>query len=238
MPTYTYRFAKITLRILFHLGGGLEVVGQEKVPQDGPLVVAANHASYLDPMILGAAFHRDLHFMARKTLFQVPLFGTLIRWTQAFPLDREGDSREAIRAFGELLERDKAVVLFPEGTRTRDGRLGEVKAGVGMIAVRYRSPVTPVYIWGSWQGWPRGKRLPSRHRIKLVIGDAVRPSTDDKARRREEQERITREVGEAFLALEREAWRGEGEPPSAPRGPGRAPVPAAMTITGEESENA
>lgn len=212
MPTLVYRLSRISLRVLFWLGGGMEVRGQENVPPDGPLVVACSHASYLDPMILGAAFDRDLHFMARKTLFKVPGFSWLIRQNQAFPLDREGDSREAIRLFGDFLDKGKAVVMFPEGTRSRDGSLGEIKSGVGMLSVRNQSPVLPVYIWGSFQSWPRGRRLPRPHHLKVLMGRTISPSAD-KSLRKDEQQRITNEVGAALADLEREAWKGEPEPP-------------------------
>ncbi|MCC8189576.1 MAG: 1-acyl-sn-glycerol-3-phosphate acyltransferase [Planctomycetes bacterium] len=213
MPTLTYRFSRQFLRCAFGLTGGLEVHGQEHVPVDGPLIVACNHASHLDPMILGAAFRRDLHFMARRTLFDVPGFNWLIRHNQAFPLDRDGDSREALRAFGERLEKGYAVVMFPEGTRTLDGTLQEFKPGLGMLAVRNAAPVLPVYIWGSFQGWPRGKRFPRPHHLKVYMGDVVVPS-GDKAVRKQEQRRITDEVTQAFRSLEGQAWEGENPPPA------------------------
>lgn len=193
--------------------GGLEVHGQENVPVDGPLIVACNHASHLDPMILGAAFDRDLHFMARRTLFDVPGFCWLIRQNQAFPLNRDGDSREALRAFGERLDKGCAVVMFPEGTRSPDGILQEMKPGVGMLAVRNLAPVLPVYNWGSFQSWSRGRRFPRRHHLKTLMGPVIVPNPD-KSVRKQEQERITREVGEALRRLEQKAWEGENPPPA------------------------
>ncbi len=209
-----YKTARWLLRRLFWLGGGLEVRSRELTPPSGPLIVACNHASYLDPMILGAAFDRPLHFMARRSLFEVPVFGWLIRQTLAFPLNREGDSREAIRAFGSLLAEDNAVLIFPEGTRSRDGSLSSVKSGVGMIAVRYQAPVLPVYIWGSYQSWPRNRTVPRPHHLKVCIGQPLQPLGKD-ADRKQEQERIVAEVGQALHRLEAEAWQGEGPPPGA-----------------------
>ena len=211
MSFVCYRITQWCLRRLYRLTGGLEVLGRENIPPEGPLVVASNHASFWDPMILGAAFDRPLHFMARKTLFDVPIFGWLIRQTLAFPLNREGDSREALRAFGTLLDQSHAVLIFPEGTRTRDGALGEIKAGIGMIAVRNRVPVLPLYIWGSYQSWPRHRTIPRPHRFKVVIEPAI--TADPDADRKEEQKRITAEVVQSFHRLEAKAWDGEGEPP-------------------------
>ncbi len=188
--------------------GGLEVRGQEYVPPEGQLIVACSHASHLDPMILGATFDRPLHFMARRTLFDVPGFAWLIRQNQAFPLNREGDSREALRSFGEFLDRGSAVVMFPEGTRSQDGLVGEMKPGVGMLAVRNLAPVLPVYIWGNYQSWPRGRSFPRRHRLKALIGPVIIPR-EGKEIRKEEQGRITDAVGAALRRLELEGWRGE-----------------------------
>lgn len=209
MATLLYRAARRLLQGAFWCMGGLQTLGAENMPPDGPLIVACNHASYLDPMLMGAAFTRDFHFMARRTLFDNPLFGWLIRQTQAFPLDRGGDSRDALRQFGALLAQNRAVLLFPEGTRTRTGRLGEVKPGVGLIAVRSNAPVLPVYIWGSFQSWPRGRGLPRPHRFKCVAGPLITPQPD--ASRKEEQARITALVDSELHRLEGIAWHGENK---------------------------
>lgn len=214
MATITYLCSQQFLRGAFWLMGGLEVHNQERVPAAGPLIVACNHQSHLDPMILGAAFDRDLHFLARRTLFDTPGFAWLIRHNQAFPLNRDGDVREALRAFGERLDMGCAVVMFPEGTRSIDGVVQDMMPGVGMLAVRNMAPILPVYIWGSFQSWPRGKSYPRRHHLKTLIGNVITPR-DDKSRRREEQERITQETGKALRALERQAWVGENDPPAA-----------------------
>lgn len=212
MGTRLYMASRAFLRVSFRLGGGLEVHGQENVPPSGPLIVASNHASHLDPMILGAAFDRELHYMARRTLFDVPGFAWLIRNTNAFPLDRDGDSREALRVFGERLDMGNAVVMFPEGTRTLDGAVGEMKPGIGMLAVRNGAPVVPVYIWGSYLSWPRGKSFPRPHRLKVYIDPPLVPGAD-KSIRKEEQRRITEGVDQALRRLERVAWEGEKDAP-------------------------
>jgi 1-acyl-sn-glycerol-3-phosphate acyltransferase len=208
MGLWVYKTSRWLLRRAFWCMGGLEVRGRQLTPPEGPLIVACSHASHLDPMILGAAFDRPLHFMARRTLFDVPGFNWLIRANQAFPLNREGDSREALRVCGELLDQGKAVVMFPEGTRSHDGVFGEVKPGVGMLAVRNLVPVLPVYNWGNFQSWPRGRSFPRRHRLKTFIGPVITPSAD-RTKRKGEQSRINDEVASAIRALERAAWEGE-----------------------------
>lgn len=203
-----YLTARTGLRALFWLMGGMEVRGRENVPPGGRLIVASNHASYWDPMILGAAFNRPLNFMARRSLFANPFFGWLIRQTFAFPLDREGDSREALKTFGRHLDDEKAVVLFPEGTRTNTGYLGEIKSGVGMLSTRNKSPVLPVYIWGSYLSWPRGQKYPGRHRLKVFIGKPIQPPGEEE-NRKTGQQRVTNEMADRLHSLEEDAWRGE-----------------------------
>jgi 1-acyl-sn-glycerol-3-phosphate acyltransferase len=209
-----YRFSQWCVRRLFGVLGGLEVAGGGNVPADGPLIVAANHASYFDPMLLGAALDRPLHFMARRSLFDIPGFGWLIRQNQAFPLERDGDSREAIRGFGELLRQGRAVVVFPEGTRTRDGAIGDIRTGVGMLSERHLAPILPVYLWGTFQSLPRGRLIPRFHRFKALIGPLLRPEAEEKDRKRERR-RLIDDFRSTILALEREAWRGERETPPA-----------------------
>lgn len=214
MGRFVYTCSRTFLRCAFWLGGGLEIHGGENVPTEGPLIVACSHASYLDPMILGAAFDRMLCFMARRTLFNVPGFAWLIRQNNAFPLDRDGDSREALRVFGDRLSEGKAVVMFPEGTRSGDGVLGEMKPGVGMLAVRNTAPVLPVYVWGSHQSWPRGRTLPRPHHLKCYMEKPIVPS-GDKAVRKDEQRRVTEETEAALRAMEKLAWEGERNVPPA-----------------------
>lgn len=214
MGMFVYSCSRTFLRCAFFLGGGLKVFGRENVPPTGPLIVACNHTSHLDPMILGATFDRPLHFLARRTLFDVPVFRWLIRQNFAFPLDRDGDSRDALRAFGERLDQGHAVVMFPEGTRSPDGALQEMKPGLGMLSVRNAAPVLPVYIWGSYLSWPRDRKYPSPHRLKAYLGEVITPS-GDKALRKSEQQRITTEVGAALERMEQSAWIGEKDPPAA-----------------------
>ena len=180
------------------------------MPADGPLIVASNHASYFDPPLLAAAMPRMLNFLARKTLFANPLAGWYIRRLNAFPLDREGDSREALRTFGGLLDRGEVVLMFPEGTRTRTGFLDALKPGVVTVAMRGSAPILPAYVWGSYQSWPRGRKWPRRHRYKVHFGEPLRPAggSERGRARKAELERLQEALGRALQALETEAWEG------------------------------
>ncbi|MFW5857124.1 MAG: lysophospholipid acyltransferase family protein [Planctomycetota bacterium] len=199
-----YWTTRLGLRIAYGALWGLEVIGRERVPAEGPVILACNHASYLDPPILGAAFDRVIAFMARESLFGNPLFGWYIRALNAFPLDRDGDPRTALRAMCAKLETGACVTLFPEGTRTETGRMGPVKRGVGMLAVRSGAPVLPVYIGGSFESWPKGRGQPRRFPLRVETGTLLRVADDlqgGKARRAEE-ERIRAAVEQDLRRLE------------------------------------
>ena len=206
MSGVLYATSRWLLRGLQRLAGGVASHGPERMPGRGPVIVAANHTSYLDPIMVGLGCGRPLHFMARATLFRDPFFAWAIRAHHAFPVERAGDPRAALRAFGERLDRGEAVLMFPEGTRSPTGRLGEVKGGVGLLAVRHRAPVVPVYAWGTHQGWPAGGRW-RPHPVRLFFGAAIEPGPDS----RESQRRITEATHAALSALEREAL-GQARP--------------------------
>jgi len=206
-----YRIARFSLRVAFRLGGGLTVEGRENMPADGPLIVACNHTSYLDPPLLGAGLPRIVCFMARKTLFEHWFGAWVISNLHAFPLDREGDSREALRVFGTHLEAGRAVVLFPEGTRSPTGRLQPLRPGVSLIATRYHAPVLPVYIRGAFESWPRGRSLPCRQHFRMFIGEPIVPGAgESREERKAAQRQLSHALETALHALEARAYADEG----------------------------
>ena len=169
-----------------------------RVPRTGPVLLAVNHQSYVDPALAGSALHRPLHFMARRSLF-VGLFGRLIRSVNAFPVDRDRADPQAVREAIGLLERGRCLLIFPEGTRTRDGRLAPMRPGFGMLARRTGAPIVPVYIDGAFRAWPRQRLLPRLRQIRVWFGEPIRVARD------EDERSIVNRVGDALRALEREA---------------------------------
>jgi 1-acyl-sn-glycerol-3-phosphate acyltransferase len=134
--------------------------GRQRVPMNGGLLVVANHQSFFDPVLVGMAVRRRLCYLARKTLFRNPLFSWLIRSFGAIPIDQEKPSLEGIRTALELLRRQEAVVLFPEGERTPHGQMQPLKPGVALLIRRGQVPVLPVAIAGAYEIWPRHSPLP------------------------------------------------------------------------------
>ena len=132
-------------RILF----GFIVHGAEKVPRHGGLIIACNHISEMDPPVLGFSIPRTFAIMAKVELFKYRFGEYFLKKLNAFPVNRAGIDTKALRTAIDILKRGEAVIIFPEGTRSRDGRLLPAKAGISLIASASRAPVLPVFIWGT-----------------------------------------------------------------------------------------
>jgi 1-acyl-sn-glycerol-3-phosphate acyltransferase len=167
-----YWFVRATVKWLFFKGsGGLRVSGKRNVPREGPLIVAPNHVSHLDPPVTACTLPRKLTFMAKEELFNNKLFGGLIGSLGAFPIRRgEGDT-EAIRNAMMLLEKGHAVLVFPEGTRGDGAALLPLNRGVAMLAKRTGAKVLPVGIVGTHKKWPKGRSKPKWGRIHVLFGE-------------------------------------------------------------------
>jgi 1-acyl-sn-glycerol-3-phosphate acyltransferase len=155
-----YRIVKPLAVAVMRAGFRLEIGGREHVPMTGPLLLVANHVSVLDPPFIGGACPRDLFFLAKEELFAIPLFGRFIHALNARPVKRDGSDSRALKATLKLLADNRAILLFPEGTRGTEGRLGEGKPGAGMLAVMSGAPVVPACIVGTSRALPPGRALP------------------------------------------------------------------------------
>ncbi len=154
--------------------------GTENVPKSGGVILAANHQSLLDPPFVGGCLPRETTFMARRSLFEIPLLGRLIVALNAFPIERNSGDVKGVRSAIVRLKRGEALLVFPEGTRTRDGEIGPMKAGLRLIAERADVPIVPVLIRGAYEVWPRKRLLPRPWgRVDVYFGKPVRLSGDD-----------------------------------------------------------
>jgi 1-acyl-sn-glycerol-3-phosphate acyltransferase len=152
---------------------GLDLAGTENVPRKGPLIIASNHRSHADPPLVGISLPRPAHYMAKRELFEVPLFGRIIPRTGAFPVTRGRPDRRALRYALRLLSEGEAVVMFPEGTRSLDGRLREPELGVAMIALKSRAPVLPLALQGSEHILPKHSVIPHSHPLRIRFGEPL-----------------------------------------------------------------
>ena len=142
------------------LGFSIRTEGMRHVPKTGPAILVANHQSFFDPALVGVAARRHLHYLARKTLFRIPAFASYIHSVNAVPVDHEGIGVEGMKAILQQLQAGRAVVVFPEGTRTSNGGLQPIRPGVVLLIKRAKAPVVPVGIAGAFEAWPRWRPLP------------------------------------------------------------------------------
>ena len=154
-----YTILKPILWVLFKLGLRLNVEGTENIPQEGPLVIASNHLSLLDPPVIGVAATRKVHFMAKQELF-VPILGDIYKALGAFPVRRGGADRAAIKHGIDILKDNKVLAIFPEGTRSKTGKLGKAEPGALMMASKATATIVPCCVIGTdfqRQGriWPK-----------------------------------------------------------------------------------
>ncbi len=143
-----YRFVQFIFSILFRIVYRLKVIGRENIPKTGAVVIACNHVSLLDPPMVGTASSRPVHFMAKSELF-VPILGPLYKSLGAFPVHRGAGDAHAIRTALTILKHREVLGIFPEGTRSKDGRLGKAQPGALAIALKGRAAVVPTCILGS-----------------------------------------------------------------------------------------
>jgi 1-acyl-sn-glycerol-3-phosphate acyltransferase len=171
-----YTGVKILAWSSFHSYFRLRTFGVEEAPRRGPLLVASNHVSGLDPIIIGVGLRQRVYFLARETLLR-GFWGWLMQVAGARPIRRDSADRTAIGLALELLGRGDTVVMFPEGTRSRTGEVQEVRHGIGMIAARANCPVLPVYIAGARELLPQGRNLPKPGRLALFAGTVLSPDS-------------------------------------------------------------
>jgi 1-acyl-sn-glycerol-3-phosphate acyltransferase len=187
-----YDLAAGTIRIMMRLVWRTTVTGTENVPRTGALIVACNHRSYLDPPGMGCFCPRRISYMAKKELFDIPILGPAIRAVGAYPVDRQGSARAAIKQSLEVLKAGGVVGIFPEGTRNRDGSVAP-QTGVALLASLAGVPVVPAHIAGS----DRASKLAQ---IKVAFGPPVTLPAGRKATH-DDLAKFTADIMSAISAL-------------------------------------
>ncbi|OHB65048.1 MAG: hypothetical protein A2Y77_10275 [Planctomycetes bacterium RBG_13_62_9] len=149
------------------------VRGREHVPEEGTLILAGNHQSFLDPVFCGIALKRVLTYVARDTLWRFGPFGRLISSVNTIPISRDKADIAAMRLIIDRLRGGEAVCLYPEGTRTEDGRIAAIKPGFGLLCRRSKAGVIPVLVDGGFECWPRHRKLPAPGNITVWFGEIL-----------------------------------------------------------------
>lgn len=193
MILWFHIFCREICRIVLRTLWRFKSIGSERVPETGPVIVAANHVSYLDPVVLGSGMKRPLTYLAKKELFAIPVLGPLISALGAKPLDREAGGVAAVRAALRVLKDGHCVGIFPEGTRNLDGSAPE-KGGVALLAALSGAVVVPAGIVGTRDA----RRF---HQIRIAYGEPLRVVRDRKADG-DDLEKWTAEIMQRIRALE------------------------------------
>ncbi|MCX5672576.1 MAG: lysophospholipid acyltransferase family protein [Planctomycetota bacterium] len=170
-----YAACQQVARVLFVTLFGVRVYHAERLPREGGVLVVSNHQSYLDPILVAVGMPRPFQPMARESLFRVAPFRWLIRSLYAFPVRRGTADFGAVREALRRLRAGAVVLMFPEGTRTRDGSIEPLQGGPVTVALRGGVPIVPMVIDGAFEAWPRTQMLPWPHRVRVACGTPVWP---------------------------------------------------------------
>ncbi len=194
-----YRLATFLFRVLFWIAFRIRVTGRENIPPSGPLIICANHVSWLDPPLVAVVVPRWVHFVAKEELFRLPVVGWVLSRSEIIPVRRGQSDRRMIRDAIRILRSDGVLGLFPEGTRQRSRQLAEFAHGAAYLAVKCDAPVLPVGVSGEYS-------FLSRIRVRIgrpVTASDVEPVRDGakRAGRRENLDRITHEIREQIGEL-------------------------------------
>ena len=170
-----YSLSKAIAKTFFHY----RVIGAENMIEEGPCIIAANHCSYLDPPLVGVACQRAIHYLARKSLLDIPVLGPILPQLNVIPVDQKNADRSALIGAIRVVKNGGAVLIFPEGSRSPDGKLQPAQPGIGMIVAKTGAPVVPVRVIGSYESFPRNRLLPQMTRITITIGPSLSFSDAD-----------------------------------------------------------
>jgi 1-acyl-sn-glycerol-3-phosphate acyltransferase len=171
-----YHLIKLLGWIFFRL----RYVHRERMINQGPVILAANHQSFLDPPFAGSASDRAIYFLARKSLLDGPILGWLLPKLNVIPVDSEtGKDRTALKALIRILKAGQGTLVFPEGQRSPDGRLQPVLPGLGLVIAKTLAPVVPMRIFGAHAAWPIGQKWPRIRPVTVVVGEPLYFSAAD-----------------------------------------------------------
>ena len=193
-----YNLAKLLARVFFRM----RVVHPERMVESGPLILAVNHTSYFDPPLAGICSRRGVYYLARKTLLKWPFFGPLFPAMNVIPVERDGNDMSALREVIKKIKDGNGVVLFPEGTRSKDGNIQPARAGIGFVIAKTGAPVLPMRIFGAFDAFPKNSKRLHFTKITVVLGEPLYFSKNEIASAtRETYQMLSDRVMEAIAAL-------------------------------------
>ena len=201
----TYAFHKNLAWILAKTCFAFKTVHGERILEQGGALLAMNHQSDLDPPLAGISSRREIHFLARKTLLDWPVWGRLFRNMNVIPVDQERADMSALKSVIRAVKAGHCTIIFPEGSRTEDGNFLPALPGIGLIIAKTRCPVIPMRIFGAHEAFPRGGRPHLFTPITLVVGEPIRFTDADLAGEgRALYQRLSDQVMQRIAAIEYE----------------------------------
>jgi cytidylate kinase len=208
----SYHIVYSLARTFFKLCFGLRIYGLEHF-RPGAAIIAANHSSLYDPPVLSISCPEEVHFLAKGSLFDIPLLGRLIRVLNSHPIAHGASDTQTLKKMIEFLTQGKKLILFPEGQRSQDGQLLPLERGLAFLVQKAHCRVIPAYIHGSFGAWPRGRKFPKLFgKMAVVFGSSI--EWEDNLDKKAAQERITTQTEAAIRDLK--AWfdaGAKGTPP-------------------------
>jgi len=193
-----YHLSRLIGRLFFRL----RIIHHERIIQTGPVILAMNHQSYLDPPLAGITCDRAIYFLAKRTLIDVPVLGWLLPKLNVIPVNQEGIDRSALKALIRVLKSGNAALVFPEGARTLDGDLQPAQPGLGLVIAKTLAPVVPMRIFGAHESLPRGGGGLHFVPITIVVGEPIFfTAADLGSRGKDLYGRLSQRVMDAIAAL-------------------------------------
>jgi len=202
-----YELTRFFFRIILVIYNRMSVKWEAPLPESDRYIVAANHCSNLDPLVVGVYFPKQLKYLAKNELFRPFIFGRLIRLLGAVPVLQEDSNAAAIalKCCLNFLKEGKSVILFPEGTRSPDGKIQPLEGGTALISIKSGIPIIPVYVSGTFEAMPPGAAWVKPKKIRVFYGKAIFPPKDTEGKSSKEvREELTQELSKALCDMERE----------------------------------
>lgn len=190
-------------RLAFKLWFRWRVYNVERVPLTGGVILASNHASFADPPLIGCSIPRQINYLARESLFRFPGIGWYLRQLTAVPVDRDGGGAKGLKIILDRLLSGAGITLFPEGTRTSDGKLLPARSGVGLTVIKSNAPVVPVRIFGAFEAYGRHITIPRPKPVVVKYGQPMMFETlraEAKTCTKQRLKEIYQEVADQIMA--------------------------------------
>jgi 1-acyl-sn-glycerol-3-phosphate acyltransferase len=207
--TFAYFLGWRAFRAIFAVYFRWKVYNPERVPLEGPVILASNHASYIDPPLVGAGPPRQINFLARDNIFHVPILAAILRSWDVVPVDRDGGTGRGLKMILGRLERGGAIILFPEGTRSRHGELNPARSGIGLTVIKSSAPVVPCRVFGTHRAFGPHMLFPRPRQLMVKYGrpmyfEALRAEAETcpKPRVKEIYQQVADEIMAEIVKLE------------------------------------